>query len=309
MKIGFFGTPELGAFCLEELHKHHEVLFAVTPPDKPSGRNKQIVPCPVKRKAADLDIPLLQPDKLVAEDFASANADIFVVAAYGKLIPKSVFSLPKFGTVNLHPSLLPKYRGAAPIPWALINGEKETGLTIQMINERLDAGDIVLQKTLRLNDTINAGELYSAVLQEGAALLLDAIQVLGEGKASLIKQNEDEATFCKKITKETRQINWQASAEEIHNLVRGLSPTPAALTMFRGGEIKILRTAIADIAIGEEQASGRLLVSEKKRLIAVAGKSSSSLLEILELQPAGKKPMTAAAFINGYRLNPNDKFV
>lgn len=300
MKIGFFGTPEIGAYCLEKLKERHEVVFAAAPKDKPSGRSRHTAFAPVKAKAIEYEIPMLQPDKLTASDFKGFGADIFVVVAYGKLIPAEVFNLPPLGTVNLHPSLLPKYRGAAPIQWALINGERETGISVQLINEKLDAGDIIIQKRVNIDENINAEELYGLIIPQGAELLLEAVELLAAGRASRKKQNEEEATFCGKITRYTAKVDWLDSASNIHNLIRGLFPKPAAWTEFKGSEIKLLKAAPFPLKFSHSLEAGELCIYEKKRLIAGTG---AGLLELLELRPETKKTMSAADFINGYRLS------
>ncbi len=310
MKTGFFGTPEIGAFCLRALAAVHEILFAAVPEDKPAGRSRKPLPCPVKTAAMELGIPVLQPHSLKDPEFISAikgfNAEIFTVVAYGKIIPPEIYLMPELKTINLHPSLLPLYRGAAPIPWSLINGEKESGITVQLINEKMDAGDIVLQEKIPLTENMTAGDLFGQVLPKGAELLLRAMDLLSAGNFSPVPQDHSRATFCTKITRETEIIDWQKSARTVHNLVRGLNPKPYARTVFRGSELKIIRTSEA----GQDEyrelnpLPGEFAVFRKKRLIAGTG---SGPLEILELQPENKKIMDAGSFINGYRLLPGEK--
>jgi methionyl-tRNA formyltransferase len=307
MKIGFFGTPDIACTALEHLCGFHEILFVVTGEDKPAGRNRRITVCPVKSAASCRSIPVLQPQKLSDPDFydilKSFEADIFVVVAYGKLIPAKIFNLPPLKTINLHPSLLPKYRGAAPVEWTLINGESETGVTVQLINEKLDAGDIVVQEKISLDSEITAGELYSKVYEISCGLINTSIEGLAGGTIVPRVQVEAEAAYCGKISRETAKIDWNRSAHEIHNLVRGLNPKPGAWTEIEGRVVKIWRTR--PIIEGGDVVSGRLepgmaSVSGKKRLITGTG---DGLLEILELQPETKKPMDALSFINGHRLS------
>ena len=305
MKIGFFGTPDIASYCLNELLKEHTVSFAVTPCDKPVGRNRQIQFCPAKDLAMCHGIPLLQPESLkdpaFMEELRKYEADIFVVVAYGKLIPAEVFEYPRLKTINLHPSLLPKYRGAAPIQWALINGETRTGVSVQLINERMDAGDVVLQKEIDLDQDINAGGLYEKVLPVGARLLKESISLLASGEAKPFSQNEDDATYCGRITRDTAHIDWNDSAMNIHNLVRGLNPKPVAWTTFRGQNLKIYRTSPVspEEDIQDGPGPGAIMRYHKKRLIAGTG---SGFLELLELQPETKKRMDALSFINGQRI-------
>jgi len=308
MKVGFFGTPDIASHVLQRLCREHEVVFLVAPEDKRCGRNLKVQHCASKELAACEDIPVLQPKTLkdpeFLEEIKTYKADIFVVVAYGKLIPRSIFALPEFGTINLHPSLLPQYRGAAPVEWALINGESETGVTVQMINEELDAGDIVLQEKILLDDTINSAELYELVMPIGEELVLKSIEILSRGRDMLIPQDHSMATHCAKIDRETARIVWNKSSLEIHNLVRGLNPKPAAWTTFRQMNIKIWKTLpFNDEAITLQP--GELLKYHKKRLLAGTG---SGIIEILEIQPENKKRMDALAFINGYRLAEKETF-
>jgi len=308
MKVGFFGTPDIASHVLQRLCREHDVVFLVAPEDKRCGRNLQIQHCASKELAACEDIPVLQPKSLknpeFLEELKKFNADIFVVVAYGKLIPRSIFDLPEYGTINLHPSLLPLYRGAAPVEWALINGEKETGVTVQMINEELDAGDIVLQEKIFLDDTINSEELYELVMPLGEKLVLKSMELLSKGRDMLKPQNHSMATYCAKIDRDTARITWNKSSSEIHNLVRGLNPKPAAWTTFRKMNIKIWKTIPFHDEVIELQ-PGEILKFHKKRLLAGA---VSGIIEILEIQPENKKRMDGLAFINGYRLSEREFF-
>ncbi|MBN2402642.1 MAG: methionyl-tRNA formyltransferase [Spirochaetes bacterium] len=316
MKIGFFGTPEIAAFYFKALIQEHEVVFAVTGEDKPKGRHGSPAFSDVKKIAIEKNIPVFQPTELADDSLlrqiAGKNADIFVVVAYGRILPAKVYKMSPLRTINVHPSLLPKYRGAAPIQWALINGEPETGITIQYINEKLDSGDILLQKKIPLNIEMTSADLTAIVLPEGLALLLEALNQLAAGNANPIKQNEAEATFCGKIGRETACIDWKKNSEKIHNLVRGLNPKPAAWTEFNGKNIKIYKTKLltADsIDAIKENISMELkpgyLAGYKKRLFVCTG---NGFLEILTLQPETKKTMEGSSFMNGYRLSAGDSF-
>ncbi len=309
MKIGFFGTPKIASYCLERLYKKYEILFIVTAEDKPSGRDMKIQFSPVKNFAIEKNIPFFQPVSLKNEDLLSDlkkySADIYVVVAYGKIIPEAIYNYPPFKTINLHPSLLPKYRGAAPIQWALINGETLTGVTVQRINDKLDSGDIILQKNIELGISVNAKELYDMVLPMGADLLLETIQNFDSGSAVLSKQNEDDATYCSKINKETARIDWTKSAFEIHNLVRGLNPKPGAWSLFRGKNFKIWKTIPADNKAELSLKPGEAACYMKKRLLIGTG---SGLIEILEIQQETKKIMDSVSFLNGCRLADGEFF-
>lgn len=308
MKIGFFGTPEIASFSLTELSNHFDISFVVTTCDKPRGRSQKVCGTPVKECAEGICIPVFEPESLKDEDFIeelrSFQADIFVIVAYGKIIPRAIFDMPRLGSINLHPSLLPKYRGAAPVQWALINGESVTGVTVQMIEEKLDAGDIVIQKKINVTPEMNAADLYEEVLPIGAELLVKAIDGLNNSEITPQKQNEDEAVYCGKITKELANIDWNKSAEEIHNLVRGLNPKPTAWTTFRNANLKIWKTSVATGEDLPNLSPGEFLKFRKKHLLAGTG---NGILEILELQPQNKKRLDAVSFINGSRLEQGEK--
>lgn len=308
MKIGFFGTPDLAARVLGDLHALHEIAFAVTAVDKEAGRNREIQFCPAKAKALDLGIPVLQPhtlkDPAFHEELVFYRADIYTVVAYGNLIPRAIFDHPPFKTINLHPSLLPRYRGAAPVQWSIINGETETGITVQLINEKLDAGDIVVQERVPVDGAMTAADLMAIVSSRGAGLMDRAIRILADGSARPVVQDESQATYCGKIDRELARIGWNRTAREIHNLVRGLNPKPVAFTMFRGENIKIWKTAPLENA-SLDAAPGTIIRYQKKRLCAGTG---AGVVEILALQPANKKIMDGLSFINGYRLTPEDRF-
>jgi methionyl-tRNA formyltransferase len=309
MKIGFFGTPELAARVLADLKNIHDIRFAVTAVDREAGRDRVMQFCPAKIQALKLNIPVLQPASLKDADFmkriSTYEADIFAVVAYGSLIPRTLFDYPPLKTINLHPSLLPRYRGAAPIQWSLINGEKETGITVQLINERLDAGDIVIQETVSLDADTTAADLNEIVALRGAGLLDRAIRELASGNPKLVRQDESMAMFCRKIDRDVAMIDWNKSAEEIHNLVRGLNPKPVAFSSFRGENIKIWKTAPVREDTPGTADPGRILRYKKKRLLAGTGRG---FVEVLGIQPANKKIMDGLSFINGYRLTPEDRF-
>ncbi len=309
MRIGFFGTPGIAAYALEHLTTHFDIAFLVTGDDKPAGRDLQITCSPAKEVARAHGIAVLHPKSLRDESFIAAlksfNADIFVVVAYGRLIPREVFTLPRLGTINLHPSLLPRYRGAAPVEWAIMHGEPRTGVTVQLINERLDAGDIVMQREIPLTDSITAGELYEIVLPTGSHLLVESIRLLESGRAAPVVQDEAQASYCGKIDRETARIDWTMPAVQINNLVRGLNPKPGAMTGFRDMLFKIWKTAPLAEEAPCAPAPGVLFVHRKKRLLVGTG---SGFLEVLSLQPERKKAMDAASFINGYRLTADARF-
>lgn len=306
MKIGFFGTPEISAYCLEHLSLNHDIVFAMTREDKKSGRHLHLSYTPVKTFALGKGIPVFQPQSLkdpgLVQELRGYNADIFIVVAYGKIIPREIFDIPRLKTINLHPSMLPRLRGAAPVEWAIIEGAAKSGITVQLINERLDAGDIVLSREIAIADDIDAGELYDIIHPVGAAMLDEAVGILDSGKADVRVQDESQATYCVKIDRSIAKIIWEKPAYAIHNLVRGLSPKTGAWTTFRGKNLKIWKTSKTTEQIG--LAPGHIMQRNKKLYAGCL----EGALEIVSLQPETKKIMDAQSFINGARLVPGDRF-
>ena len=307
IKVGFFGTPELARCCFMSLADKYEIVFAVTGKDKAKGRSLKVCCTPVKECADEKCIDVLQPDSLKDPEFENTlreyGADVFVVVAYGRLIPRNIFSMPRLGTINMHPSLLPKYRGAAPIPWALINGESESGISIQMIDEKLDSGDIIEQVRFDIDSEINSGELYDKILPQACSLVCGAIESLNLGKAVLHRQNHGDSSYCGKIDRNTAKIDFSKKSIQIHNLIRGLNPKPGAWCGFRKGTVKIWKTSISADPEFPALESGTLFKTGKKRLFV---KTSDGALEILEIQPENKKIMTAVEFINGMRIEAGE---
>jgi methionyl-tRNA formyltransferase len=310
MKIGFFGTPDVAKEVMDYFCKsHHEVVFAVSSIDKPQGRSKKLCAPPVKVCAEQHCVDIMQPINLKEDDYLDKireyEADIFVVFAYGHIIPRSVFEIPPLGTINLHPSLLPEYRGAAPVQWALIDGKKKSGVTIQMIEEALDAGPVVVQEELEIGEDETADDLYKRAIPLGIELLDRAIRGLADQSITPLPQDHNKATHCKKITREIAHIDWSNDAETIHNLVRGLNPKPYTWTTFRGSEMKIVKTTLSYSEDIGSLKPGEITTFGKKGLFVGTG---TRPLKIMQLQPAGKKIMDAPGFRNGARLEQGDFF-
>lgn len=309
MKTLFMGTPAFAVPSLTSIYESgHEVVGVVTVPDKRVGRGLKIKPSPVKQKALEFDLPLFQPVDLGDSEFIRGirrlNPEVFVVVAF-RILPPEVFELPPKGTINLHSSLLPKYRGAAPINWAIINGEKETGVTTILIQQKVDTGDIVLQKRVPLGDDETAGELHDKLANLGAELLLRSLNLMAAGNASP-KIQTGEATKAPKLTKELGHINWHAPSEEIRNLIRGLNPYPGAYTFLNGKLLKLFRTELTNKS-GNPSPPGKIIrVDPKSGLIEIT--TGSGNLQITELQPEGKRRMTATEYLKGYPLKAGDKF-
>jgi methionyl-tRNA formyltransferase len=308
MRIIFMGTPDFAVKPLELLHaSKHEIIAVVTSPDKPRGRGRKISPTAVKKIALKLGLPVLQPDKLKSDKFVSElknyNPDLIVVVAF-KILPEVVFNLPHYGSINLHASLLPKYRGAAPINWALINGETKTGLTTFFLNKKIDTGDILLQREIEIIPKDDFGSLHDKMMDEGAELLLETIDGIDDGSLKPQRQKNMEATGAPKLTPETGLINWNMPAVNILNLIRGLSPYPGAYSFSDEKKIIILKAAVVNKSA--DDIPGTVIESSPKGGFTIA--SGQDALFIKELKPQGKKAMGSAEFVRGYHVQIGDRF-
>lgn len=299
MKIIFFGTPDFAIPSLKTLLDHqHEVVAVVTAPDKPRGRGKQVTFTPIKEFAIEHSIMVLQPESLKDENFIAQlkelNADLFVVVAF-RILPKEIFTMPKFGSFNLHGSLLPKYRGAAPIQWALINGEKSTGVTTFALAEKVDTGNVYLKKEIPTEENDDFGSLHDKLSLLGSEAVAETVQMIATQSFTLLPQDNALASPAPKITKELCEINWEKEAKEIHNLVRGLSPFPAAFFLHKQKIYKVYKTEVVErkLAPGE-------IFETSSELIFGCGKNS---LSILEVQQEGKKRLKIDEFLRGHRFN------
>lgn len=297
LRIALMGSPDFGVPSFEAiLNAGYAVPVIVTVPDKQKGRGLKVQHSDVKKFALEKNIPLLQPESLKDETFINRlkeyKPDLFVIIAF-RILPAEVFGIPKYGSINLHASLLPKYRGAAPINWAIINGEKESGLTTFFLNEKVDTGNIILQKKVSIGADETFGEVYYRMSAEGPALVLKTIELILSGSYNLTAQDNLEWSKAPKLFREKCRIDWDQTAESIHNFVRGLSPAPCAYTVFGGKTMKIYRTKLTNDKAGGEP--GKAFVTGKSLFVNTA----DAVLEILELQPEGKKAMKAADLING----------
>jgi len=307
-RILFMGTPAFALPALNGLANHsYEIIGVVTQPDRPSGRGQKEVAPPVKSLALKLGLPVWQPEKVKEQRFLetlhSLNPDMIVVAAFGQILPKAIIDLPALGCLNIHPSLLPKYRGAAPINWSLIRGETQTGVTIIQMDEGLDSGDILLQESTEIHPMETFGELHDRLADLGAALLLKTVEQVVAGTAERRKQDPALVTFAPRLTKETGRINWRDPVHQIVNLIRGLSPTPAAYTLLDGQTLKIYLAearlepvGLPAGTIGQASADG----------LPVAASDGYVLAK--EVQLAGKKRMPIGDFLRGYRIKPETIF-
>lgn len=303
LRIIYMGTPEFAVPALEILVDNGwNVVAVVTAPDKPKGRGQKLIPSPVKESALKHGIPVLQPTNLKAPEFLEElknfQADIQVVVAF-RMLPEVVWDMPPKGTFNLHASLLPDYRGAAPINWAIINGEKETGLTTFFLQHEIDTGNIIFQEKEPIHPEDNIGSLYERLMAKGAKLVLKTIEAIAADKVKTSPQNEDQALHhAPKIFKETCQIDWSQSALNIHNLIRGLSPYPAAWTTLDGKICKVYTSEVDESDIEGLQV-GEFTSDGKTHLTFQTGKGT---LKILEIQMEGKKRMSIQDFLRGYQL-------
>lgn len=303
LKVVFFGTPDFARASLEAIHTSaHEVVGVVTVADKASGRGQKVHQSPVKTYAVEHGLPLFQPEKLRNEEFLSQiqslNADIFVVVAF-RMMPKVLFSMPRLGTFNLHASLLPDYRGAAPINYAVINGETKSGVTTFFINEKIDEGNILLQAETEISPEDNAGTLHDRLMEIGAKLVVETLNGLAEGKLTEIPQNQKEnPKTAYKIFKEDTKIDWEKEVEVIHNFIRGMSPYPAAFTILEvGGEQKILKIFKGKFEkIEHSKENGEIEISKNE--FKIYAKNGVYFPE--ELQLEGKKRMNLKDFLNGF---------
>jgi methionyl-tRNA formyltransferase len=308
MKIIFFGTSGFAVASLKALARSgHEVALVVTQPDAKKGRRLHLTPPPVKEIATGLDIPVYQPQDVSSpesiERLKVIGADLFVVAAFGQLFKKAALAIPKKFVINLHASLLPKYRGAAPINWAIINGEKKTGISVFRLVEKMDAGDVILDKEVEIRDQDNAVTLGERLSETGAKLLVEATSLIEKNTASFKKQDESLASPAPKLKKANGLIDWSCPAAQLHNKVRGLVPWPGAFTTFNGKTIKILESKPADLKENSGQ-PGEIISIEPGLGIVV--KAGSSCLAIRRLQIEGARPMGFEEFLRGHRLNTGD---
>ena len=304
MRAVFLGTPEFAVPSLRALGSRHEVAAVFTQPDRPKGRGNQIAESPVKQAALAMGIPVQQPERVRRPEsfelLRALGAEIMVVVGYGQIIPQTIIDLPHYGILNVHASLLPKYRGAAPIQWAIANGETVTGVTIMQIDAGLDTGDMLQKAELAIHLDETASQLSGRLAPLGAELLIDTITKLAAGSLRTEKQNGNEATLAPILKKEDGLVDWQRNASEIYNRFRGFQPWPGAYTSFRSQQLSITAARISDAV---HLAPGQCSVHNKKLM---TGCGSQTSLELLEVQPAGKKRMTSEAFLNGYKLAPEE---
>ena len=302
MKIVFMGTPDFAVGALEAIVKAgYEVTGVVTQPDKPKGRGKEMQYSPVKVCALKYGIPVFQPVKIKekesVEELKKFPADIFVVAAFGQILSKEILEMPKFGCINIHASLLPKYRGAAPIQWAVINGEEKTGVTIMQMNEGLDTGDMLLKKEVILDRKETGESLHDKLMEEGAKAITEALPLIEAGALQGEKQNDEESCYAKMLNKALGKIDFTKSATEIERLVRGLNSWPSAYTFYKGKQLKIWEADVLKETEGNQTKIGGQIIDMDKENIFV--QTGEGILIIREVQLEGKKRMKVHDFLLG----------
>jgi methionyl-tRNA formyltransferase len=306
MKLVFMGTPDFAVPSLQALQEAgHQIAGVFTQPDRPAGRGKKMMPSPVKVLAEKLNLPVFQPLKIktpeAIDSIRKLEPECIVVVAYGQILSPEILNLPPYGCINVHASLLPSYRGAAPIHWAVLNGEQKTGVTTMLMDEGLDTGDMLLAAEYPISSTATTGEVHDALARLGAEVLLKTLRGLQDGTLKPVPQPQ-EFTYAPPLKREHERIDWSHSALAIHNQIRGLNPWPGAYTTFRGEQVKIWQSELPqrdESYQTKKSLPGEILDLYSGGILLQCG---DGVLKILKLQPAGKKQMTAADFFNGRRI-------
>ena len=306
MKTIFMGTPDFAAASLAALiNSRHEILAVITQPDKPKGRKGELTPPPVKTLAEENNLKVHQPVKVREPEFVEVlkayNPDVIVVVAFGQLIPESILNIPKYGCMNIHGSLLPKYRGAAPIQWAVLDGEKETGITSMLMDKGLDTGDMLLKRVIPIAEDETSGSLFEKMMALGATTLLETLDGLEKGEIKPEKQGESKTDYAKMLTKAMGLIDFTKTASELDCLVRGMNPWPSAYTVFGGKTLKIWKARVVE----ETGKAGSIVRVNKDSFIVSCGRDA---LEVFEVQLEGKKRMSAGDFLKGTHLEVGQEF-
>ncbi len=316
MNIIFMGTPDFAVSTLEGIiNSNHKIIAVVTQPDRPKGRGREILPSPVKVVAEANKIDVLQPEKVKEPDFikkiSEYNPDCIVVVAFGQILPKDILNLPRYGCINLHASLLPKYRGSAPINWALIKGEKKTGVTSMFMDEGMDTGDILIQREIEIKEDDNAGTIHDKLSQMGSDIILETLDGIEKETISRIKQDASIATYAPKLKKEDCLIDWSIGAKEIVDRIRGLTPAPGAYTSYNGKRFKITnadykiqdsRFKIQDLKLAACK-NGEVFEVNRNGIKVIC---SNGVVIIKNLQPEGKRVMSAGEFISGHAIRAGE---
>lgn len=308
MRIVFMGTPDFAVGSLQALAEagKYEIVSVITQPDRPKGRGRQMLMTPVKEYALSQGFEVHQPQRVKTPEFVAQlremKPDLIVVAAFGQLLSQEILDMPKYGCINVHASLLPKYRGAAPIHYAIMQGEKESGVTIMQMDIGMDTGDMIKKVAMAIGENMTMGELHDELKVKGAELLLEVIEDIAAGKAQPEKQNPDEATYASLLKREMEKIDWSKKAADIHNLIRSFNPAPGAFTKLPDCKnLKIWGSRLTDKATDAEP--GTVVEATKHSFFVACG---DGVLEIIEVQPESKKRMAAQVFINGRGVQVGD---
>ena len=301
MRIIFMGTPEFAAPAIDSLiDAGHEIAAVFSQPDKPKGRGYSLTPPPVKVKAMEHNIPVYQPKSMrdgeALKIFREIKPDVGVVIAYGKILPQEILDAPKYGCINVHASLLPKYRGAAPIQWSVIDGESKTGVTTMQMDAGLDTGDMLLRSETDIAPDETAGDLHDRLSAMGAELIVKTLDALTKGELKPEKQDDSLTCYAKMLTKELCAVDWSRSAQEIHNQIRGLSPWPVATAVLEGKKLRLHRSAVSSLDV-PEASCGEIILLEPFTV-----KCGSGAIELLEIQAEGKKRMLSADYLRGHKI-------
>lgn len=310
MRVVFMGTPQFAVPTLEKLYQSgHDVLAVITKPDQKSGRGQKITFPPVKELALTMGTEVLQPQKVKGNDklyqaLKDMEPDVFVVVAYGKILPKNLLEIPRYGSINIHGSLLPKYRGSAPIHWALAHGEEYTGVTTMLMDEGMDTGDMLLKKEIKIEQEDNVDTLHKKLSMLGADLLIETLEGLKNSTITPVKQNNIDATYAPMVTKQMGIIDWTLTTVEIHNKIKGFNPWPGAFTLIGQDRIKVLESEIYSQDISSEK-NGTILDIVKAGIVV---KTVDGAILIKKVQPPNKGKMDAISYVNGYKVKKGQRF-
>ncbi len=299
--IIFMGTPDFAVPCLDKLHQNYNVTAVITQPDRPKGRGQHLAKSPVKVYAEEHNLPVYQPEKIKTAEFTEKlrqmQPDLIIVVAFGQILSQEILDIPKFGCINVHASLLPRWRGAAPIHWSIIGGDTETGVTTMYMDAGLDTGDMILKAKTVITPEMTTAQLHDALMMQGADLLIETIQSIENGTVSREKQDDSLSCYAKMLNNDNCRIDWTKSAQEVHNLVRGLNSWPIAYTTLNGKKFKIWQTKIVDVDT-TGKTPGQIIDLTKKGIIIATGNGA---IELLQIQPPNKAKMPASSYINGHR--------
>ncbi len=307
MKIVFMGTPDFSAKVLETLHGAYPVAAVVTNPDRPAGRGNALRPSPLKLKAEEIGIPVYQYEKVSREGIADMEAlapDLVVTAAFGQILSEKFLSIPKFGVLNVHASLLPKYRGASPIQWAILNGDEYTGVTVMRTVKEVDAGDILLAKRVKIGDNETAGELFDRLADLGGEAIVEAVSLLEGGRATFTPQNADEATHCGMISKSDGLMDFSRTARQLDCFVRGMTPWPSAYTHIKGKTLKIFAVEPSNVSV-EGHDIGEIVAANARDGLCV--KAGDGAVRLMELQCEGARRMSDVEFLRGHSIQAGER--